>query len=218
MKAPIAIGVLAVGLCATAHAQQNQGAGWEFGAELLYQDSTDLSFNGGSRASLDDDLGFAITFGYRFNSHLGLSFGLDWNSIDYEVDVQSGLVPGVRFTGNSDLDIFTTRASLNYNFLEGNVRPYITAGIGYTWVDTNIPNGPVQTGCWWDPWWGYVCAPYQSTKTVDDFSYQAGAGVRWDFGDAYTLRFGYEKQWFDYSKATSTPDFDQLRLGFSYRY
>jgi hypothetical protein len=76
----------------------------------------------------------------------------------------------------------------------------------------------VQVGCWWDPWWGQICTPYQSTKSIDDPVYQIGAGVRWDISTAYTMRFMYEKHWFDYDKAASTPDFDQLKLGITFRY
>jgi opacity protein-like surface antigen len=76
----------------------------------------------------------------------------------------------------------------------------------------------VQVGCWWDPWWGYICTPYQSTKSVDEFVYQLGAGVRWDLSPGYTLRLAYEKHWFDAGNATSTPDFDQWKLGIAFRY
>jgi hypothetical protein len=52
----------------------------DFGGELLYQFSQDVDFNGGSKAELDDDLGLALSFTYRFNSRFELLFGLDWNS------------------------------------------------------------------------------------------------------------------------------------------
>jgi hypothetical protein len=44
----------AASLFATAYAQNNnpRAPGWEFGADLIYQDSTDLSFEGGSTLSL----------------------------------------------------------------------------------------------------------------------------------------------------------------------
>jgi len=51
------------------------------------------------------------------------------------------------------------------------------AGIGWTWIDTNIPDGPPVGGCWWDPWWGYVCTTTYPTKTKSAFSYQATLGV-----------------------------------------
>ena len=107
---------------------------------------------------------------------------------------------------------------MNYNFLAADFTPYVTGGIGWSFIDTNIPNSQVEIGCWWDPWYGQICTPYQSTRTEDEFTYQVGAGVRWDFSPGFSMRFGYEKHWYDYGNATSTPDLDQLKLGVMFIY
>jgi len=49
-------------------------------------------------------------------------------------------------------------------------------------------SGPPGFGCWWDPWLGYICTPCQSTRTSNEFSYQAGVGLRWDVSTAMSLR------------------------------
>lgn len=219
MRIRVALCLLAASLLATAQAQSDKrGPGWDFGADVIYQDSTDLTFEGGSSLALDDDLGVALTFGYRFNSRFELAFALDWQSMDYEATLQSGLLPGVSIDVSGDMESFTPRVWGNYNFIDGPLTPFVNAGIGWSFVDTNIPTSRVQVGCWWDPWWGYICTPYQSTKSIDDFVYQVGIGGRWDFSNGFTLRLAYEKHWFDYSKATSTPDFDQFKLGIAFRY
>jgi hypothetical protein len=102
--------------------------------------------------------------------------------------------------------------------MEGDFTPYVTGGIGYSFIDTNIPDAPPQTACWWDPWWGYVCDTFQSTRNVEEFTYQAGVGVRWDVSPGYTMRFAYEKHWLDLGEATTTPNFDQFKLGIVFRY
>src|SRR5688500_13107141 len=97
-------------LCsATAFAEREPG--WDFGGELLYQDSQGIGFEGGSSADLDDDLGIALTFGYRFNSRLELVFGIDWNEIDYDFEViEDSALPGVQgFSGTGDLETWTPR-------------------------------------------------------------------------------------------------------------
>ena len=76
LRSFIALGLL---LCSGAALADRQ-PGWDFGGELLYQFSQDISFDGGSNASLDDDIGIALTFGYRFSPRLELTFGLDWNN------------------------------------------------------------------------------------------------------------------------------------------
>jgi opacity protein-like surface antigen len=219
MKASILSGMclLGVALSTTALAE-NRGPGWEIGVDVKYQDSTDITFEGGSSAALEDDIGFALTFGYRFNSRLELQFALDWETVDYDVTIQSAIAPSLQFRGTGELESFTPRIGASFNFLEGDFTPYVNGTLGWSFVDTNIPDGPVQVGCWWDPWWGQICAPYQSTKSIDDFAYSLGVGARWDFSDCCMVRLGYEKRWFDYSKATSTPDFDEIRVGFSFRY
>jgi opacity protein-like surface antigen len=195
---------------------RSRDTGWEVGADLIYQDSTDISFNGGSSASLDDDLGIAVTFGYRFNSRLELQFGFDWQRVNYDTTVVSDAAQ--QFNAHGDLESFTPRANFNFNFLEGDVTPYITGGIGWSFIDTNIPDAPPQTACWWDPWWGYYCDTFQSTRNSDELTYQAGFGVRWDLPEGYSLRLGYEKRWIDLGEAKSTPDFDLLKLGVIFRY
>jgi opacity protein-like surface antigen len=219
MKARFVLMLLAAMALATTHAEaQDRGTGWEVGAELIYQDTADVTVEGGSRLAFDASWGVALTFGYRFNDRLELGFGLDWQEIDYDATFQSGLIPSLQIPVSGDMEAFTPRAWLNYNFMEGPITPFVNGGIGWSFIDTNIPNSRVQVGCWWDPWWGYICTPYQSTKGIDEFTYQLGAGVRWDISPGYTMRFAYEKHWLDYGQANSTPDFDQLKLGFIYRY
>ena len=34
---------------------------------------------------------------------------------------------------------------MNFNFLEGDLTPYVTGGVGWSFIDTNIPDAPPQT-------------------------------------------------------------------------
>ncbi len=57
MRIRVALCLLAASLLATAQAQSDKrGPGWDFGVDVIYQDSTDLTFEGGSTLALDDDL------------------------------------------------------------------------------------------------------------------------------------------------------------------
>jgi opacity protein-like surface antigen len=215
----VVLAVAGMSVAAPASAQYaGRGAGWEFGVDAVYLDGADIDFEGGSQVSTDDELGFTLTFGYRFNPHLELQFAFDWTVVDYDARLQSALVPALSIPVTGELEAVTPRVNVNYNFLPGAFTPYVTGGIGWSFIDTNIPNSQVEVGCWWDPWYGQICAPYQSTQTSDEFTYQAGVGVRWDFSRGFSMRLGYEKHWYDYSNATSTPDFDQLKLGVTFIY
>jgi Outer membrane protein beta-barrel domain len=164
MKVLIVSCFVAAALPVAAQAQ-NREAGWEFGADVIYQDASNVSFNGGSQVDFHDDWGVDLAFAYRFNERLELAFGLDWQELSYDADFVSATNPALGFRIGGDMEAFTPRIGVNFNFLPGSITPYVTGSVGWTFVDTNIPNGRVQVGCWWDPWWGQICTPYQSTKS-----------------------------------------------------
>jgi opacity protein-like surface antigen len=209
--------VLVASIPSISMAQQSRSTGWDFGVDLNYLISNDVGFDGGSSLDFDDDLGASLTFGYRFNPRLELGFGMDWNSVDYRGVLQSATIPSLTANISGEMEAFTFRTSGVFNFLDGPLTPFVSGGIGWSWIDTNIPSGQVQVGCWWDPWYGQICTPYQPTLSIDELTYQAGLGLRWDISDYYTLRFSYQKMWIDLDQA-SAPDFDQIKAGFIYRY
>jgi hypothetical protein len=47
----------------------------------------------------------------------------------------------------------------------------------------NIHDGPADTGCWWDPWWGYMCASFYDTYSNTVTSVLHGVGIRRDMSD-----------------------------------
>jgi hypothetical protein len=53
-------------------------------------------------------------------------------------------------------------------------RLYGLAGVGYGNVYGAVTNGTVASGCYWDPWWGYICG----TGVVDEI---LADGDRWDW-------------------------------------
>ena len=162
-----------------AHADRD--IGWEFGGELIYQDSQDISCDDGSSASIDSDVGMALTFGYRMSERLELNFGLDWNNDRLQrISRRRTTSRSQRRHVEGELESFTPRVGVNFNFMEGPFTPYVNATIGYAFIDTNIPDGPPQTGCWWDPWYGQICGTWQETRSAEEFVYGVGLGVRWD--------------------------------------
>src|SRR5262245_55667375 len=89
-------------LCATAMSllsagvnAQSRGEGWEFGADLLYQNSQGVDFDGGSTVDFDSDLGFSLYGAYRFSDKLEMQFGLDWSNVDYDATLERDLLGSV---------------------------------------------------------------------------------------------------------------------------
>ncbi|MBX5461266.1 MAG: outer membrane beta-barrel protein [Steroidobacteraceae bacterium] len=214
----LALGFM-TGMPAIGHAQDvTREAGGEFGFDVLYEFSKDIRFEGGSSLDKSDDFGVALSFGYRFNPKWELQFMIDWNDIDYNGTLQSASFPGLSADISGTMELFTPKVNGVYNFMNGPITPFVTAGIGWSFIDTNIPTGQVQVGCWWDPWWGQVCTPYQPTKDTDAFTYQVGGGVRWDVADFLSLKLIYERTWYDLNHATSDPGVDQIRVGLAWLY
>jgi opacity protein-like surface antigen len=192
---------------ATAADAQNRDERWEFTLGGIYQLSNEIDGEAGSQIRTDDDLGFLMTFGYNFSDKLETSFGLGWQGVDYDADVveDGGGIVGI----SGEYDSWALSANAIYHFKEGPLTPYVGVGIGWSFIDTNIPDGLPDTGCWWDPWWGYVCSTYYPTKDTDAFSYQATLGIRWELdNDSTFFRFGWTSQWLSLDNSSGTPRFD----------
>jgi opacity protein-like surface antigen len=207
------LGALALVLIAgaTAAEAQNRDGRWEFSLGTFYQLGVGLEGRGGQSLNTDDDFGLAIGGGYNFSDRLATTFGLQWAGVSYDATAfdEDGNEVGI----SGKYDSFALSGNLILNLTDGPLTPYVGAGIGWTWIDTNIPSGPPITWCWWDPWWGYVCSTSYPTQTADAFSYQALAGLRYEFDNDKTyLKLGYTSQWMDFSSAGSTPRFDVIVL------
>jgi opacity protein-like surface antigen len=215
----ISIIAASLALSGIAHAQyfdsSEREPGWNFGFDLIYQDATTLNFDGGTTAKLDTDYGLSFTFAYAYSAYLEAQVALDWTQIDYKANIITGT--GTSISADGSYQAFTPRVNLQWNFLDAPITPYVIGGIGYGFIDTNIPNGRPATGCWWDPWYGYICSTVQPTKSVDGFAYQVGLGMRWDAFEAVSLRLAVERHWADFGSA-GTAHVDQIKLGFSRRF
>ena len=62
----------------------------------------------------------------------------------------------------------TVRFTGSYNFSEKEFTPFVTGGLGWTYIDTNIPTGLPENICWAYPWYGYYCTTYVPTETTTD--------------------------------------------------
>lgn len=190
---------------------------WEISASISFLNSGDASFEGGSRASFESDEGFRLAFDYSLTDALQVGGSLGMGQRNYEADI-AGDQPGESFRAQGDLDYSTLMATATYNFLQGPFRPFVTAGLGWSWVDTNIATGPPTVGCWWDPWWGYICSAWVNTRTLDGFAYQLGVGARYDFASNVSVRASYRIDWIDFEQAEGTPDFDGFELSVGWRF
>ena len=91
------------------------------------------------------------------------------------------------------------------------------ASVGYNWTSTNIAVGPPVTGCWWDPWYGYICSGYQPTHGGSTLTYQAGVGVQYNFSRNFAIDADYKETWIQLHNASGTPGFGSVEVMFIFR-
>lgn len=209
----VVLGMTGFVYSATSSAQLTQSSSsrtnkWEFMVEARYLEGRDIGFEAGS-VELDSEPAFGFGFGYNFNQHLALHMDFSWASIDYLATRASG------GSYRGELDTTSTQFNLSYYLFSGPLTPFVAGGMGWTWVDTNIPSGPPGVAC--DPWY-YYCYSYQSTYSETEFSYNAALGLRWDVSRKVFLRASVGKLWIDFDRSSSAPSFTNGRfdLGFMF--
>jgi opacity protein-like surface antigen len=212
------IGLAMLALAPAAFAQSADRAGtWETRLDIVYQNSSDWDFNGGTTADIDSDTSFLIGVGYHLSDNLELGGNLTFGQTDYSADIVGDEI-GEIFGVTGEYEYTSLLFDATWNFLPGAFSPFVSASAGWSWVDTNIATGPPQTGCWWDPWWGYVCSTFQNTKSLDGFAYGFDVGARYDFSDSIAAHFSYRMMWVDLENADGTPDVDGFRLGIGWKF
>lgn len=190
---------------------------WEARAGAAVSNSTDVDFEGGTTAGIDSGTGFMLGIAWHYSDRLQFGSTLTYDSKDYDVEI-AGDETGESFETRGSLDTTSLIFDVAYDILTGPLTPYVSGGVGWNWVDTNIVDEPPTVGCWWDPWYGYICTGYQNTKTLNGFAYQAGLGMRWDFNETFALDGGYKIRWVDFENADGTPSFDGFELNLGWKF
>jgi opacity protein-like surface antigen len=203
---------------APAHAQSTRGGKGEFYLSPVFTDGKSYSFEGGSTAKTDT--GFGITLGYAFNFDQKRALGIEfaWSDQDYVANVQGGTGNlGNSGTIRAALETWTVRFLGTYHFMEGNFTPFVTGGLGWTYIDSNIPTGLPENLCWYYPWYGSYCATYVPTATSTKFSYNAGLGLRMEMGKGF-IRGMVNQQWIDFGGNYGSDSVTQYRIDFGVKF
>jgi outer membrane protein assembly factor BamD len=194
------------------------GLPWEARAEVMMANSADVDFEGGTTAKVDGGVGLLLGFGYSFSDRLRVGSTFTYDQKDYTATVVRDDATDESVQIDGSLDSMTLMVDAAYSFLMGDYKPYVSGGIGWSRVDTNVATEPPQVGCWWHPWWGYICDTWQDTLTVDGLAYELGIGLRYDFSAAFAADGSYTMRWVDFDNANGTPSFDAFRLGVIWRF
>lgn len=170
-----------------AQGQSGRDRAWEGGFHLADYSSLSLSGFRGAAMEVEDSIGYGLSGGYNFTDHWALGVELSWRSPDYRATfVPDG--PGPARVINATMDVARIQFKGIYYFLESDLTPFVELGYGWARIDSNILDRPPITGCWWDPWWGFICQTSYSTYTETKPTYSGAIGIRWDLRNSISLR------------------------------
>jgi opacity protein-like surface antigen len=154
------------------------------------QDTTaDIRFN------LKEEVFWGFGYIYNFSDNLAVRAEMTFGSPEYTMDWST-------IRGHGEAYINTGKLNVDYHFGHGAIRPFVSAGIGYLYMDTGIPDGPVEFWIYWSYWWGYTVVATQSTVSDTFFTYNAAAGLSWDINPKTVMKLAVTGNWADTDRGT----------------
>jgi opacity protein-like surface antigen len=214
----LAVITAALLVAAPAAAQSRRAGSNEIYLGPVFTDGKSYSFEGGSSARTDTGVGLSLGFAHNFSPHLSAGIDIAWSEQDYRADVQPGPGnPNVPSQINGTIESRTLRFNGSYHFSARDFTPFVTGGLGWTYIDTNIPAGLPENVCWSYPWYGVYCATYVPTETTTKFSYNLGIGLRLDVGKGL-FRLVANSQYVDFGGSYGSSNVIQYRLDFGTKF
>ncbi len=199
----------------TAFAQGDRAGTWEAGFSISDFSSESVQGSSGSGLDVESEVGYGFALNYNVTDRLAVGGDLIFSSPDYQaVRVVDGSL--IADTVDAEMDIATLQFKGTFYFTEGALAPYAEIGAGWSKVDSNLVEES-STSCWWDPWWGYVCADYYETYSDTRTSLGYGLGLRWELSDAFVARASYSVLEID-GEYTGDTSVDALRVDFQWRF
>ena len=216
--------VMSVALCVilavatTAANAQSQRAGQvELTIGAAYSFSDSFEGRGGSSLDLSSRTGIRVGMEYFSTSKLSLGFDATWVRPSYSAElIPEDGSPAVTISHRAS--IFSGQFTGTYYFREGPITPFVEAGLGWTYFDSNVSDGPPIVGCWWDPLLGYICSEFYNTYSATNFSYGAGVGLRWNFASDMSINAGYRWLEVEADGLGRKPVLESAMIEFVYRY
>lgn len=201
-------------LAAPADAWEPQRAGrWEGAIQGRYQNYDNIRFTSAITLDAESGWGAGATFGYNFDPYLNLSLEVFGNDADYNgtVVAEDGRIGTV----DGSLDSSSGQFNVTYHWFDSAFTPFVAAGLGWTYIDSNIFRRFSGTECFFHPWYGHVCGDVIETYDDTVFSYNAAVGLRWDITRDVFVRGSVGRQWVYLDETSTHPsiDFGRIEVG-----
>jgi len=183
---------------------------WEMSLSSRYQFQKTVDGAHGSSIDFDDDFSWGFGFGFNLTERFQLGGDFGWNYIDYNATVIDGINPSLRYGYSNTASTGSALFTGEFYLMPKRLTPFANGAVGWGTIDSNIVAG-FAPGCYWDPWYGYICGTYPLTYGSDAVVYRFGAGVRYDLGRNFIMKLGYNSQWADPDNSNAIR-MDQIRL------
>ena len=190
---------------------------WEFYLAPQVTNSKVIQFENGAEVDINKRSSLAFGLGYNINAHIELTLEFSSSNGNYTSTVVPEDPNEAPVTSTQSLYTSTIDFGFTYNFLSTPFTPFATANIGSTYIDSGIFTGNVGTGCWWYPYWGYVCGPVAQTYTSTEINYGLALGLRYDFNRKLFIKGDVGKNYIDFGSG-NTPDFTTYRFTFGFMF
>lgn len=183
---------------------------YEASIVVPYQLGASESGENGESLDVKSAVGFGVALGWNWTEKLNLSYRFMLTKPKYEAVFIPDDLLNQPVTIDYKMSLMSHQFNVAYNILERPFTPFVAAGIGWTKLDSNIPNGLPQSACWWSPWYGYICTTDWDTYETSEFTYNVGVGVRWDFSDFLFTKAAYSREFLKVDRGSL--DFDYLTI------
>jgi opacity protein-like surface antigen len=198
---------------------QIRGGSDEWSMNLLVVGSKQYQFEGGASVRNDGGFGLGLSAARNLNEHF--SIGTDFVLSQFDFRARVAPAPGntaSAFDTHGTMETAALRLNATWNLLARPFTPFLTAGLGVTYLDTDLATDPPDGGCWSYPWHGIVCTVSPGGSLVR-FTYGAAAGLRYDISrDSGFLRLMVGAEYIEIPEAVSTVGYVQVRADFGIRF
>jgi opacity protein-like surface antigen len=198
----------------------SRGGTNEWSLDLFIVGPKHYVFEGGASARNDGGGGIALTLTRNLNDYFAVGLDATLSEFGYRASVAPGAGnAAAAFQSEGSMESAGLRAHATWNLLARPLTPFLTAGAGVVFLDSNLDSDPPANACWIYPWHGEVCSGKAPKSNLARFTYGLGAGVRFDLPrDLGFIRALVGGEWIHIPEALSPVGYVQFRADFGLRF
>ena len=192
----------------------------EWSLDLFVVGSKHYAFEGGASARNEGGGGIGLTVTRNLSDYFAVGVDATLSEFDYRASIAPGVGNAAAgFQSEGNMEAAGLRFHATWNLLARPVTPFLTAGAGVVFLDTNLESDPPANACWIYPWYGEVCGNKAPRSNLARFTYGVAAGVRYDLPrDLGFIRASVGGEWIHFSEALSPVGYAQFRADFGLRF